>query len=218
MGTHTCGRRGTDRVAVVAVEVRLATGGERTRRRRAQVGGSRSHDHVGFHEPPMGTVWAPSPRGPVRFTDRVTDTVWARFRAQFGGESVISGHRHSCKPCPVNALNGAGERNRTADPVITSDVLYQLSYTSSVPDPAVEQRPGLLLLVEHITQDVHSQLSYTSSVLVANSPRGCGDRDAWRRTTPAGAAVRRPPYENGATPQNRTGDTRIFSAVLYQLS
>ena len=26
--------------------------------------------------------------------------------------------------------NGAGDRNRTGDPVITSDVLYQLSYTS----------------------------------------------------------------------------------------
>ena len=31
-------------------------------------------------------------------------------------------------------INGAGDRNRTGDPVITSDVLYQLSYTSpSVP-------------------------------------------------------------------------------------
>src|SRR5262245_736140 len=28
-------------------------------------------------------------------------------------------------------LDGAGDRNRTGDPVITSDVLYQLSYTSS---------------------------------------------------------------------------------------
>ena len=28
-------------------------------------------------------------------------------------------------------MNGAGDRNRTGDPVITSDVLYQLSYTSS---------------------------------------------------------------------------------------
>ena len=28
-------------------------------------------------------------------------------------------------------INGAGDRNRTGDPVITSDVLYQLSYTSS---------------------------------------------------------------------------------------
>jgi hypothetical protein len=27
-------------------------------------------------------------------------------------------------------LSGAGDRNRTDDPVITSDVLYQLSYTS----------------------------------------------------------------------------------------
>ena len=26
--------------------------------------------------------------------------------------------------------DGAGDRNRTGDPVITSDVLYQLSYTS----------------------------------------------------------------------------------------
>src|SRR2546428_5807036 len=33
---------------------------------------------------------------------------------------------------PRNSLreNGAGDRNRTGDPVITSDVLYQLSYTS----------------------------------------------------------------------------------------
>ena len=30
-------------------------------------------------------------------------------------------------------LSGAGDRNRTGDPVITSDVLYQLSYTSSGP-------------------------------------------------------------------------------------
>ena len=29
------------------------------------------------------------------------------------------------------SYNGAGERNRTADPFITSEVLYQLSYTSS---------------------------------------------------------------------------------------
>src|SRR5882672_3418819 len=38
-------------------------------------------------------------------------------------------------------INGAGDRNRTGDPVITSDVLYQLSYTSSAPE-SQRRRPG----------------------------------------------------------------------------
>ena len=47
---------------------------------------------------------------------------------------VVKPRRH------CNDLHGAGERIRTADPVITSDVLYQLSYTSPAlhPDPRRE--------------------------------------------------------------------------------
>ena len=32
-------------------------------------------------------------------------------------------------------LNGAGERNRTLDLLITSELLYQLSYTGTTPSP-----------------------------------------------------------------------------------
>src|SRR5881394_2590318 len=93
---------------------------------------------------------------------------------------------------------GAGDRNRTDDPVITSDVLYQLSYTSSE------------LLIARCTRprgDVPYQLSYTSSLVFASHVHSSVP-SAWR------TAVR----TDGATPQNRTGDTTIFSRVLYQLS
>jgi hypothetical protein len=75
-------------------------------------------------------------------------------------------------------------------------VLYQLSYTSSVLHPVVWRRPVRLRLVEHITQDALYPPSNVRSQCDADRR---GDQD-------------------GATPQNRTGDTRIFSAVLYQLS
>ena len=80
------------------------------------------------------------------------------------------------------SYTGAGERNRTADPFITSEVLYQLSYTSSV-----ESGP----------QGARSLRDLTATLVRAP--------DALER-------------RNGATPQNRTGDTVIFSHVLYQLS
>src|SRR5262249_22857271 len=64
---------------------------------------------------------------------------------------------------PGRPESGAGDRNRTGDPVITSDVLYQLSYTSP-------------------------------------------------RSVPRGGRGGRP-ERSGATPQNRTADTHIFSVV-----
>ena len=63
------------------------------------------------------------------------------------------------------------------------------------------------------------QLSYTSSsALVLPQVRTRDIVEAATREPAAGAACGRPAVTNGATPQNRTGDTTIFSRVLYQLS
>ena len=76
-------------------------------------------------------------------------------------------------------------------------MLYQLSYTSSV------------LLIARCTRprgDVPYQPSYTSTELCI--ARALVSSIPWRATV----------RTDGATPQNRTGDTTIFSRVLYQLS
>ena len=48
------------------------------------------------------------------------------------GARGVAAYRHGVLPSVRVGRpgNGAGDRNRTGDPVITSDVLYQLSYTS----------------------------------------------------------------------------------------
>lgn len=55
------------------------------------------------------------------------------FVVVFVADPVIrmNGSPHGEATRVYNYLDGAGDRNRTGDPVITSDVLYQLSYTSS---------------------------------------------------------------------------------------
>lgn len=97
----------------------------------------------------------------------------------------------SVTPLAAVICNGAGDRNRTDDPVITSDVLYQLSYTSS----ELRSRPAARRCGPALRPCVAA-------------PR-CGPV-----LRPCVAALR----PDGATPQNRTGDTTIFSRVLYQLS
>ena len=93
-------------------------------------------EHRVTHDPSFslrdsGTVRAQCAHGPVTFASGVVGTV----RAQFWG-TVWGWARHFCATAVARSshrsdLNGAGDRNRTGDPVITSDVLYQLSYTSS---------------------------------------------------------------------------------------
>jgi hypothetical protein len=60
---------------------------------------------------------------------------WAQFGHSFGAQSPPGAFNFDEKQCHNRlrgrGLHGAGERNRTADPFITSEVLYQLSYTSS---------------------------------------------------------------------------------------
>jgi hypothetical protein len=81
-------------------------------------------------------------RGPVTFDGGVAGTV----RAQFWG--TVWGWARHFVPAPLrsfrrrNDVNGAGDRNRTGDPVITSDVLYQLSYTSSAMRHVHRHGPG----------------------------------------------------------------------------
>ena len=69
--------------------------------------------------------------GAVIFDEGVTGTVWAQFWGTVG--NLV---RQFTGTAGRNSLGnyGAGDRNRTGDPVITSDVLYQLSYPSSAAD------------------------------------------------------------------------------------
>ncbi len=116
-------------------------------------------------------------------------TASGRVQAEFGPEPVIFRAQRSLNLLIGETLYGAGDRNRTGDPVITSDVLYQLSYTSSHVAVSASPRPRVA--------DRGRARAARGRGVMGTDPRGDDD---------------------GATPQNRTGDTRIFSAVLYQLS
>ena len=149
----------------------------------------------------------------------------ARFGAQKTGGRSFRARSRETKRLAASAYSGAGDRNRTGDPVITSDVLYQLSYTSPRWSPRASR-------VEHITRAMCSAgfaASCSTRNVVHRRPStsfraGSGTRASaaspFARTIPAGCHCTgsREGRRNGATPQNRTGDTVIFSHVLYQLS
>src|SRR5690554_768361 len=90
--------------------------------------------------------------------------------------------------------NGAGTRSRTRDLLITSQLLYQLSYAGSGPIKA--------------------------SYKIGKSWRGWGTRiRTWecryQKPVPCRLAI---PQQCGGQRRNRTADTGIFNPLLYRLS
>src|SRR5262245_10903484 len=69
---------------------------------------------------------------PARINDMALGRVLGRFLGRVWPRSCHFLGRGIFNSVQRIELYGAGDRNRTGDPVITSDVLYQLSYTSSV--------------------------------------------------------------------------------------
>ena len=124
-------------------------------------------------------------------------------------------------------MNGSSSRTRTYDRSVNSRLLYQLSYRGIRPE-----LPG-------ITSDFLSSQAVSSQVLSAFvglttvfgmgtggslqlSPldKWSGKRDSNSRPSPwQGDALPLSYFRrNGASGQNRTADTRIFSPLLYRLS
>lgn len=110
-----------------------------------------------------------------------------------------------CLGGPRRSCDGAGDRLRTCDPLLTRQQLFQLSYSGTSRAPRCGRGHQLLLLVDPGRLELPAlSLQSCRAPNCATDPRGL--RRPHRR------------HDDGAGGRNRTGDVSLTKRALYRLS